>query len=88
MTPTDGVRIRVNATTAALILALVVNGGGLIWGAAKLSSAVDSIQQTVTKLDGTLSAVGTTVQNLDKRVTVLEDRGNRTQTPTPIPGIP
>lgn len=88
MTPADGVRIRVNATTIGLIVALVMNGGGLIWGAAKLSSAVESVQSTVSKLDGTLSAVGQSVQNLRERVGVLEDRGNRTQADAPHRPIP
>ncbi len=74
MTPADGVRLRVNATTLALVLALIGNGAALVWGAAKLSATVEGVTATTDKLDRTLNKVSDGVQNLDKRVTVIEDR--------------
>ena len=80
----DVIRFRLNATTAALVLALLGNGAALVWGAATLANTVDDVQHTVEKLDTTLGRVGSSVQDLRERVGVLEDRGNRTQTPTPL----
>jgi cell division protein FtsB len=77
----QGFRIRLNATVATLVLTLLGMTASTLWSAAKLTAAVESAQQTTDKLERTLDKVGEGVQSLDKRVTVLEDRGNRTQTP-------
>ncbi len=85
MTNSDMIRLRVNATTVALVLALLGNGVALVWGAATVAATVDDVKATTDKLDRTLGQVGQSVQNLRERVGVLEDRGNRTQSGNPSP---
>ena len=74
----DVVRFRLNATTAALVLALLGNGAALVWGAATLSNTVDDVKRTTVKLDATLGKVGESVADVRERVRVLEDRASRT----------
>ena len=50
------------AGQAALVFALTVQGGALVWGASKISSSVADLARSVTKL----------VHDHETRVTVLE----------------
>ena len=80
----DVVKFRLNATTLALVLALIGNGAALVWGAATLSATVDDVKRTTEKLDATIGKLGSVVQDHDGRLRVLEDRGNRTQGANPL----
>ena len=42
------------AGQAALVFALTVQGGALVWGASKISSSVADLARSVTKLDRTV----------------------------------
>lgn len=55
-----------------LFFALVVQFGGLVWGASRISSSVDSLSRSVTKLDKTVEHLDTRVQDHETRVSVLE----------------
>jgi len=81
VTSDQGVRVRVNATAIALVLALLGNGAALVWGAATLSTTVRDVKATTVKLDATLGTVGESVQDLRERVGVLEDRSTRPSYP-------
>ncbi len=77
VTSDQGIRLRVNATVAALVFALLSGAAGIVWGASKLSTAVASVQATASELSSTLYTVSLSVQDLRERVGVLEDRADR-----------
>lgn len=81
MSPDQGIRVKVNATLAALIFTLLTGAAGVVWSAAKLTTAVESFRQTSSDLRYTLNAVTTSVQDLRERVGVLEDRSVRPSYP-------
>ncbi len=90
MTPEQGIRFQVRGISGALIFALIINVAGLVWGAAKITAAVESVQATAAKLEVTLYQVSASVQDLRERVGVLEDRDQRARpypprTPRAIP---
>ncbi len=57
---------------AALVFALIVQFGGLVWGAAKISGSVSDLARSVSKLDKTVEHLDTRVQDHETRVSVLE----------------
>lgn len=56
------------------VLALLVNCGAIIWGAAKISAAVSALQKTVEELKTLVRDIQEIVHNLVGRVWVIEDR--------------
>jgi cell division protein FtsB len=58
--------------TFALVFALTVQGGALVWGASKISSSVSDLARSVTKLDKTVEHLDKRVHDHETRVTVLE----------------
>jgi hypothetical protein len=64
-----------------MVLTLLLNVGGLIWGAAKITSTVDDLTKTTSRLDNTVSSMATIVTNMqveyNARIRVLEDRTSR-----------
>jgi hypothetical protein len=81
VTSADGIRIRVNATAAALIFALLSGGAGVVYAAAKVSAAVETYQSATDDLRRTLYSVRDGMQDLRERVGVLEDRSTRPSYP-------
>ena len=55
-----------------LVVALLVQFGGLVWGAAKISTSVTALSESVRKLDRTVEHLDTRVQDHETRVSVLE----------------
>lgn len=64
--------------TLAAIAGLAMTGGGLVWGAAKIATAVNTLSISVDKLDNVVERLEKAVSSLNTRVTVLEDRAERT----------
>ncbi len=62
----------------AIMVTLLLNFGALVWGAAKMSSTVGTLEQTTVKLDGTLGQLTgnlTRIQiDYNTRMAVLENR--------------
>jgi hypothetical protein len=58
----------------ASTVAILLNAGGLIWGAGKLSTKAEKLDETVKKMDVTLAQVGRDLNQHDVRITVLEER--------------
>lgn len=56
----------------SLVLALIVQGAALVWGASKISSAVTALSASVAKLDSTVAHLDARVHDHETRVTVLE----------------
>lgn len=67
----------VNAAVLTLAMALLLNLAGLIWGAAKIDSAVKSLSASVTKLDKQVGRLDERFSGHDSRLRVLEDRQRR-----------
>lgn len=65
------------AAFVGLIVTLLINLGGLIWGAAKISTAVVHLDGVTQTLESAVSKLRDAVAVLDKRITVLEDRVER-----------
>ena len=59
----------------SLIVALIVQFGGLVWGASQISSSVRELSKSVTKLDRTVKHLDDRVQDHEVRVSVLEKMG-------------
>lgn len=51
---------------------LILNAGALVWGAAKLTAAVDNLKELVGKLERILNSNTTDISDLHARVLVLE----------------
>lgn len=54
--------------------------GGLVWGLARMSKAVDTLKDVSDKAGNVLSEVGAQLSELSGRVLVLEDRTGRRST--------
>jgi cytochrome b len=54
--------------------ALALNIMGLVWGAAKISSAVDHLEKTVQEIKGVVMATQEVAHNTIGRIWVIEDR--------------
>jgi len=63
-----------------LDIAQLVILGGLVWGLAKMSAAVDSLRAVTTDLTRGLEKIGMTLFDMVSRVRVLEDRDRRAET--------
>ena len=61
-------------TEQVAIVALGINAGAIIWGAAKLSSSVDHLKDTVAEIKEIVMNVSNQVHSLIARVYILEDR--------------
>lgn len=61
-------------TEVIAFLGLGMNAAAVIWGAAKLSSAVEHLKETVAEIKEIAMNVQNIVHNLMARVYVLEDR--------------
>lgn len=57
---------------SALIVSLLVQFAGLVWGASKISSAVGSLKTSVEKLTTSVEHLDTRVHDHEVRVSVLE----------------
>ena len=78
---------RVEWGAAALGLTLLIQTAGIIWWGAKLDQRVASVEQkvaasssdgqTIARLDERTSAMLTTIDRIDRRLTASEDRGAR-----------
>ncbi|HJQ27693.1 MAG TPA: hypothetical protein VKA60_27665, partial [Blastocatellia bacterium] len=62
------------ATLIALVVTLVANIAGIAWGAAKLSSSVE-------RLDDIVRPLAAKVEQNTNDISVLKDRANRGRTP-------
>ena len=60
------------AGEVSLAIALTVQFGGLVWGASRIATSVDSLSRSVEKLDATVEHLDTRVQDHETRVSVLE----------------
>lgn len=58
----------------ALGIALFTNFGGLVWGASRISTSVDRLERTVTKLENVVEVLDDRVDNHNVRIAVLEDK--------------
>lgn len=70
-----------NWRDVALAFALLSNFGALVWGAATIKNAVDSLETSVQRLDGSVTTVITDMAAIkveyNARISVLEDRARR-----------
>lgn len=57
-----------------LLVCVTANVGAVVWGAAKLSSAVENLRATVAELKAVVMRMQEVTHNLVGRVWVLEDR--------------
>ena len=55
-----------------LIIALIIQFGGLVWGASKIAASVQALADSVQKLDKTVAHLDARVQSHETRVSVLE----------------
>jgi hypothetical protein len=60
--------------TAAVIVALVVQFGGIVWGAAKLSASVSHLERAVGNLDKTVEKQNDKLTSTSERIIRLETR--------------
>lgn len=60
-----------------LSIALLIQMGGIIWGAAKLSAAVTALQAIAGELKTAVEQLKGIVSNHEARLSVLEDRDDR-----------
>lgn len=60
-----------------LILALIVNGAALVWGASKMNSAILNLVKAVDKLEMSTDRMDSTVNDIEARVRILEDWRSR-----------
>ena len=67
---TEPVRITLDVAQLAML-------GGLIWGLAKMSAAVDSLRTVTTGLTKGVEQIGITLGDMVSRVRILEDRSER-----------
>lgn len=63
--------------TLTLNITQLVLLGGLIWGLAKMSAAVDSLREVTNRLTDGLEGIGASLADMMGRVRVLEDRAQR-----------
>lgn len=65
----------------AMLFTLLLNFSGLVWGAAKLSDTVESLETTVSELNSTVKRLTIDLVNIqidyNARIKVLEDRVGR-----------
>lgn len=70
-----------NWRDVALAFALLSNFGALVWGAATIKNAVDSLEDSVSKLNVTTATVVSDLAAVkveyNARISVLEDRTRR-----------
>lgn len=66
-----------DTATVGLIVTVLVNVAGIVWGAATLSASVKQLKESTERMDQTVRDVGERVSELDTRVSVLEDRDQR-----------
>lgn len=67
-------------TRISLDIMQLIALGGLIWGLARMSKAVDTLKEVSDKAGGLIQAVGDELAELSGRVLVLEDRTGRRAT--------
>lgn len=58
----------------AIFIAILVQFAGLIWGAAKISSAVAMLTQVVAKLEATVSKLDDRVDDQEVRLRLLDQK--------------
>lgn len=63
----------------AVILTLLLNFGGLVWGAAVMASSVSDLKFAVDKINNIIDVFASKINNHDGRIQVLEDRSIRKQ---------
>lgn len=61
-------------TEMVAVAGLVINAGAIVWGAAKLSSAVTHLEKTVIEIKAIVMSMQETVHNMIGRIWVIEDR--------------
>lgn len=66
--------MRLKLTTGELIalIALLLNAGAIVWGAATLASAVRNIEKLVAKLENSQESLSKALNNLFARLRVVE----------------
>jgi hypothetical protein len=70
-------RRKVDVGLIALLFTMLMQMVGMVWGAAKLSSAVDAQSAQTQEMKSAVQALQSLAVKLDTRVTVLEDRSGR-----------
>lgn len=65
-------RRKIDTAMVGVVLTLFLNFTALVWGAARLSAAVEGLQATTERLGQTVERIGGSVVELDKRITVIE----------------
>lgn len=65
-------RVKNNIKDWAVIITLFINLGGLIWTAARWSSAIEQLQVTAIEINKTLINYGTNIQMLTTKEALLE----------------
>lgn len=75
-TPAGGMGLRqpVSVTMVVGTITLIVNLSALVWGAARISAAVDQLRDTTSRLSTATEHLQESTAGLDGRVRVLEDR--------------
>jgi hypothetical protein len=61
-------------TEVVAVTGLAMNAAVIIWGAAKLSSAVENLKDTVREIKGIMMVTQEIVHNMVGRMWVVEDR--------------
>lgn len=64
-----------SSSEVALALALMGNFGGLVWGAATISSSVKALAAAVVKLEKVVDHLDNKLDDHDTRLAVLESKG-------------
>lgn len=67
-------------TRIGLDISQILAIGGLVWGLARMSKAVDTLKEVSDKAGELLRVVGSELADLSGRVLVLEDRTGRRAT--------
>lgn len=65
---------RVGVRELAIVIGLLVNFGGLVWGAATLSESVKNLRETVVALSTSMNNAVNTLNNQTAKTAVLEYR--------------
>lgn len=66
-----------NLSIAVAVFGLFLNLGILVWGIAKMSAGIESLKETVNEFKTWFHEMRNRVDELNTRVSVLEDRGER-----------
>lgn len=75
---------RIEWGAAALLFALLVQTGGIVWWGARIDTRVSAVEQkisatasageTIARLDERTAAMNATIDRIDRRVSVAEER--------------